>query len=165
MSIVELVLCEEPSRQADFLEIAFAKSVEQRTLNTISKHQNSVMGHRGVLPTYADDEDDSEEIERPIELAPDGRPGPLALLLQSRDESLARDLVAMAYKIAKDRRHVEVAILHYGHGWPIRSKTGKQDVVSHFKITRPQGKYWANEGLKVLRITADSYAVKEVAHE
>ncbi len=151
IDMLELVLAEKPSRKTDFLEIAFAQAVERRTIDALRKHNNSPIGHHGEILTDATDED-GDEIERTIELAPDHRPGPEAILLQLEDEARRPELLRKAYDAVKDPRHVEAAILHYGRGWPITSKDPrKSDLERHFQATPGQIKYWIAAALKAMR--------------
>jgi hypothetical protein len=167
MSILELVLSDKSSRQTDFLEIAFAKSVQQRTLDAVKKYKNSTMSHlvEFVPQNRDDDGDEFDEIERPIELAADNRPSQEAIVLQLEDIALARKLIETAYEIAKDPRHVEAAVLRYGHGWPIRSKNGKHDLVTYFNARAAQVKYWSAEGLKALRAAAERLGIPQCIAE
>jgi len=147
IDILEFVLTEKPSRKTDFLEIAFAQAVERRTIDALRKHNNSPMGHRGEILTDATDED-GDAIER----AADDRPGPEAILLQLEDEARRPELLRKACDAVKDPRHVEAAILHYGHGWPITSKDPtKSDLERQFQATPGQIKYWIAAALKAMR--------------
>ena len=151
IDILELVLAEEPSRKTDFLEIAFAQAIERRTLNAVRNHNNSPMGRRGEILADATNED-GDEIERPIELAADDRPGPEAVLLQLQDEARRPELLQKAYDAVEDPRHLEAVILHYSHGWPITCKDpGKKDLARHFNATPRQIKYWIATALKAMR--------------
>ena len=151
IDILETVLVEKPSRNTDFLEIAFAQAVECRTIDALRKHNNSPMSHRGEIVTDGSDEV-GDEIERTIELVPDDGPGPEVILLQLEDEARRPELLRTACNAVKDRRHVEAAILHYGYGWPITSKDPtKSDLERHFQATPGQIKYWIAAALKAMR--------------
>ena len=158
IEILELVLAETPSRQSDFLEIAFAKAVERRTIDAVMKHNNSPMGRRGEIVAEADDDgDDFDEIERPIERAADGRPSPEAIVLQLQDEARRREWIQKACDAVKDPRHLVAVILHYGHGWPITCKDpGKPDLARYFDVKPRQIKYWIATALETMRREAQA---------
>src|SRR5439155_22888534 len=110
--VFDLVLAETPSRESDFLEIAFVQAVQRRTANAVDRHNNSPIGRRrrAILSDPADNDNDTDEIERPIELAVDGRPGPEAILLQLEYESLRPEWLQKALAAGaavKDPRHLE----------------------------------------------------------
>jgi hypothetical protein len=152
-SILLLLLSEEPSRQADFLEIAFAKSVEQRTLDEIRKLKSStLLGHRGEFrPAYGDTDVSEFESKRPLLLAPDSRPDPLEIFLKAEDKERVKALVEKASGAMKDPRHLEAVVLHFVHGWPIESKKGIPDLVSHFGVSARQIRKWIATALKEMR--------------
>jgi hypothetical protein len=169
-SILLLLLSEEPSRQADFLEIAFAKSVEQRTLDEIRKLKNStLLGHRGEFRPEAGDTDVSElEGKRPLLLARDSRPDPLQIFLEAEDKAQVQALIEKASGAVKDPRHLEAVVLHFCHGWPVESKKGIADLVSHFNVTAQQIRKWIATALKEMREALGLFepdALEEVAND
>ena len=146
--ILRLVLIEKPTRQSDYLEVAFTKAVQRRATDAVRRYQNSVMGaHRGELvPDPGDiDLEDSEELERPIEFARDpGHTPEIAVLIA--------DLAQKASGAVKDPRHLEAVILHYGHGWPVESSDPKKDdLVHYFNATARQIKYWIKKAIEAMR--------------
>ncbi len=62
IQIVELVLAEIPSRQTDFLEIAFGKAVERRTINAVEKWKKSPEALRESVRDISDDDTDSQNV-------------------------------------------------------------------------------------------------------
>jgi hypothetical protein len=152
-NILLLLLSEEPSRQADFLEIAFAKSVEQRTIDEIRKLKNStLLGNRGEFhPDYGDTDVTKFESERPLLLAPDSGPDPLQVFLDAEKKERVRELIVDAKEAVKDPRHLEAVVLHYLQGWPIESKKGIPNLVSHFKVSAQQIRKWIATALKEMR--------------
>jgi len=156
MQILELVLAETASRQSDFLEVAFGKAVEVRTINAVRNHNGSAMGRRAeiVADTPGDFGDEFDEMERPLGLAVDDRPGPEAILLQLEDEARRDEWIQKAYDAVRDLRHLEAVILHYGCGWPITSKDpSKPDLARHFGAKPRQIKYWIATALEAMRET------------
>jgi hypothetical protein len=169
-SILVLLLSEEPSRQADFLEISFAKSVEQRTLDEIRKLQNStLLGHRGEFHPPDDGTDVSKfESEHPLLLAPDKGPNPLEIFLEAEDKARVASLVEQASAVVKDSRHLEAVVLHFCHGWPVQSKKGIRDLVSHFNVSAQQIWKWIATALKEMREALGLFepdALEEVAND
>jgi len=154
IKVLQLVLADTPSRQSDFLEGAFGKAVERFTINAVEKHNNSVLGRRGDLVAPVDPENDEEfeEIEGPIELAPDDRPGPEAVFLQLQDEARRPELIRKACDAVKDPRRLEAVILHYVDGWPVASRDPNQpDLERHFHASSRQIKRWIAAALKAMR--------------
>jgi hypothetical protein len=151
--ILQLLLSGEPSRQADFLEIAFAKSIEQRTLNAIEKLKTStLLGHRGEFhPAYGDTDVTKFESQHPLLLAPDSRPDPLKVLLDAEKKERVQALIEQASGAVKDPRHLEAVVLRYLHGWPIESKKGIPTLVSYFNVSAQQIRKWIATALKEMR--------------
>ncbi|PYS02828.1 MAG: hypothetical protein DMG16_07555 [Acidobacteria bacterium] len=151
IDILELVLARKPSLSTEFLEVAFAEAVIVRTLRALRAHRRSPHGHLGEMLPGATDED-GDEIERPIELAPDNRPGPEAVLLQAREETARADLAEKARKAVKDSQHFEAVMLHFGDGKPIRSSDPNElDLVQHLQISEGQVRYRLRAGMKAIR--------------
>jgi len=71
-----------------FLESTLNKAVEQRTKDAIEKHLHTPLGQRSQYIPFTDgqDFDEGDEIERPLEIAPDTGPGPEALCIQDEEE-------------------------------------------------------------------------------
>jgi hypothetical protein len=151
IEIMQLVLSEEPSRKADYLEVAFAQAVERRTVDMVRSHMRSPMGgRRGELAGAIDE--DGDEIERPIELAPDHRPGPEATFLQKEDEDSRPELILKGLNAITNPLHRKVVILHCLCGFPIASKDSEKfDLVRCFQARPAQIKYWRDAGLKEMR--------------
>jgi hypothetical protein len=164
------LLSEEPSRQADFLEIAFAKSVEQRTLNAIEKLKTStLLSRRGEFhPAYGDTDVTKFESQRPLLLAPDSRPDPLQVFLDAEKKERVRALIEEAKEAVKDPRHLEAVVLHYLQGWPIESKKGIPNLVSYFKVSAQQIRKWIATALNQMREALGLFepdALEEVAND
>jgi hypothetical protein len=152
--ILELVLTEKPSRDSDFLEVSFATAVKRRTLDAIDRHFHSPLGHRGeILAGPADEEgDDFEEIERPIELVADRRPGPEAIFLQKEDEELRQKVIQTAYAVVKSKLDLKLVVLHIGYDWPISSKDPEvRTLARRFNKSPRQIQYRIDKALKAIR--------------
>jgi hypothetical protein len=144
IEIIEVVLAKTPSLRSEFLEIAFAAAVIERTWKAIRAHKRSPAGDRGDISPGATDED-SDEIERPIELVPDGRAGPEAIALESAQWDKVRALV-------KDPRQADAVILHFRDEMPIRSSDSNElDLMRYFNASEGQVRYLLRAGKKVIR--------------
>jgi hypothetical protein len=162
IEILELVLAEQPSLKSDFLEVAFARAVEKRTLNAVRNHNRSPLGRRGAIVVEPDE--DGEEIERPIELVADDGPNPEDFLLNLKDENRRHRLLRKACRAVKNRQHLEAVILHHGHGWPITSKDGKKpDLVTYFGASERQIRYWIELALEQMRAALGVQRKRDIA--
>jgi hypothetical protein len=143
--IQDLILAQTPSLQSDFLEVAFAKQVQLRTIDMVRKHRSSRMDRRGTIAGPAPGEDaDDEEIERPMELLVDGRPGPEALVL-------IRDLFQKACGAVEDPRHLEATILRCVYDWPFTEEDpSKPCLERRYNKNRRQIQNWITATLKVM---------------
>jgi len=151
IDILELVLAPKPSLNSEFLEVAFAEAIIIRTLRALRAYKRSPQGHRGEMLPGATDED-GNEIERPIELAPDNRPGPEAILIQAREQTARAELAEKARNTVKHPQHFEAVMLHFGDGKPIRSSDPNElDLVRHLQISEGQVRYRLRAGMKAIR--------------
>lgn len=147
--IIELVLAPTPSRQSEFLEMAFGKAVERRTINAVEKRRHSPMP-LGV--SRSDSSDDEPDAERQAERVADKSPDPEQIAAQLEDEIRRRELIKRAYASVKDPRHLEAVILRHVRGWPITDKDPtKPTLVKHFGKSERQIRNWINEGLEAMR--------------
>lgn len=146
MEIVELVLAQSPSRQSEFLEIAFGTAVYRRTINAVEKRKHS------PLPVGVGDANDFDsEPENPADLVADDGPSPEEVVKQLEDVARRREFIRIASAAVKDRRHLEALILRYVHDWPI---TGKPDIPSlarHFGKSGRQIQNWISGALEAMR--------------
>jgi hypothetical protein len=151
IEILELVLAEKPSLDSEFLEVAFGQAVERRTIDAIRKYKRSILGGRRGWIVAGKDED-GDEIERPIELAPDNRPNPEEVLLQLDSKNQRHQLLKKACQAVENKRHLEAFIMHYAHGWPIVSNDPERpDLVSRFNVTEGQMKHWLKKTMEIMR--------------
>jgi hypothetical protein len=151
IDIMNLVLAQESSRKTEVLEVAFARAVKRRTVNAARNHKGSPMGRRGRIQADATDED-GDEIERPIELVADDRPGPQTILLETEDEARRPELIRKLLDAVKHPQQREALDLHYLGGLPITSRDpGKTDLVRRLQATSGQIKHRIAAGLKAIR--------------
>jgi hypothetical protein len=155
VQIFKLVFEKEPTRIGRFLEVAFNMTVEQHTQHAIEKHLNTPFGHRGEFVPFNDgqDFDEGEEIERPIELAPDTRPGPEALCIQNEERRGVIALYNQAFAAIKGRLCRKVVKLHICEGLPVSSKDPEvKTVASELKnVTLGRIKHLLADGKKMMR--------------
>lgn len=147
--ILTVVLSEKSSRKTEVLEVAFAAAVQKRTLNIVRTYEHSVWAHTAdILQPPADEIDDADEIERPIELVADDRDGPEVLAIRRLDSARIRS----AYAAVTDPLDLKVLQLHIEQGRPICSKDpGKPDVVGELGESRGQVNYRWSTALKQIR--------------
>jgi hypothetical protein len=147
--IVDLVLAETSSRQSDFLEVAFGKAVERRTINAVEKRRNSPLPLRHMPASVSDEE---TEPERPTELVADERAGPEEIVAELESEAQRPELIRKARAAVKDPRHVEAVILRYVYGWPMVDKDpNKPTLTRHFGKSARQIQNWLADALEAMR--------------
>lgn len=147
--ILDLVLTDTPCRQSDFLEVAFGKAVERRTINAVQKRKQLPLPLRA---SFADKHEEETEPETPTELVADECPSPEEMLIALESEVLLPELIQKAHAAVKDRRHLEAVILRYGHDWPITDKDpAKPTLVRHFGVSEKQLRNWIKDALKLMR--------------
>ena len=147
--IVDLVLAEIPSRQSDFLEVAFGKAVERRTINAVQKRRHSPQPLRHILAANPHEE---TEPERPTEQVPDERPGPEEIVAQLENEAQRPELITKAHAAVKDPRHIEAVILRYVYNWPMVDKDpNKPTLTRHFGKSARQIQNWLADALEAMR--------------
>jgi hypothetical protein len=150
IEIIELVLAETPSRQSEFLEIAFADAVKKRTINAVDKRKNSPMPLR--MQSGGDPGSDKIEIENRAEQVPDEDPTPEQLAEQQENKVRLRELIGKAGAAVKDPRHLEAVILHHVRDWPLTSKDQSTPTLArHFGMSGRQIQNWINNALAVMR--------------
>lgn len=148
--VLDLIFTKQPSRRSDFLEIAFHRIVEARALDALRSHLRSPFGPRRIAPGVPDD--DGVEIERPVELLLDEGPGPEELLLKLREDNERHQLLAIASKAVKSRRHLIAVILHYGYDWPITASDPKIACLTRqFGVDERQIRYWLDTAMRQMR--------------
>jgi hypothetical protein len=149
IEIVELLLAATPTRQSEFLEIAFGKAVERRTINAVQKRRHSPMPLRA---TAGDDSDDRTEAEGREESVADEGPLPEEIAAQLQDKVRRRELLGKARASVKDPRHLQAVILRHVYRWPFNEKDGsKPSLVRHFQKSERQIRNWIADGLEAMR--------------
>jgi hypothetical protein len=146
--IIELLFQKIPTRQTEFLEIAFREAVKRRTLNVVEKVKK-----RPKLVVVADrrDEEDDDP-EHLVESLPEKRPNVQEVLVRLADEAQRSILIRTALAAVKDRRHVEAVILRYVYGWPIsHSDPAQPSLEKHFAKSGRQIQNWIAGALKAMR--------------
>jgi hypothetical protein len=147
--IIECVLTPVATRQSDFLEIAFGKAVERRTINAVSKRRRSPL----PLSRTRDDQSTGEDSgETPADQLADDGPTAEDILVQLQEQSRRRELIRQAIASVKDRRHLEAVVLRHVRGWPMTdSHPNNPSLVRYFGKSDRQIRTWITEGLKALR--------------
>jgi hypothetical protein len=154
LEILTLVLDETRSRQADFLEIAFAKAIEQRITDAVRRSRRSPLGKlRAEYIPFTDDQDSElERIQRPLEQLPEHRPGAEAILLQKEEDSARAAQLQQVRKAVNDPKDWEILTLHLGEGMPITSQDpNKETVPERVKIPRQRVRYRLQQARKAIR--------------
>ncbi len=151
MKILELILTTKPSRRGDFLEVAFAQAIKEITNDQLEKLANSPSGNIVDYVAGCEDEED-QEIERPIEFVPTEEPGPEDTLLNLDNRKSRHRLLRKALNAVADSRNREAVIRHIGKGQPITSKQrGVESLQRYFRKDPRQIKYWIDIALKQMR--------------
>ena len=139
--VIDLLLAESPSRQSEYLEIAFTDKVKKLTLNAVQKCKSS--------PLYrTKDVTDSTETAEPA----DHRPVPDEVLLLIESRTRRPELMRRAYAAVKDRRHLEAVILRHVHNWPIKDKDPDTPTLAkRYGKSGRQIQNWISDALEAMR--------------
>ena len=136
--IIAQILAPTPTRQSEFLEIAFRLAVKRRTLNNVDKRT-----HHPVTRQFAEAE---------AELLEDESPDPEAIAIASEQLTLNQETIRAGLAAIKDPRHRDAIILHYLEGWPITDKNRDRPTVSRqFGVTPRQISTWLKTALAQMR--------------
>lgn len=150
--IMVLLLAEVPSRQSEYLEIAFGQAVYRHTKNAVDRFKNTPLAHKGEVVQATSDEDGADEVERPLERIPDRGPGPYERCLENETEALWAAWVQKALRFVSHPKHRETIILRYLKEWPITSKDADQSCLTrHFKVSARQIQNWIETALKQMK--------------
>ena len=148
--IFRIVLTKEESRDAEYLEIAFAQAIDRMAVEVLRKLDRTPMGSRCQILAKPKGED-SVGIKQ-LEIIPDGGPSPVETLLNLEADNHLHQLVKKACAAVKDRRHLKAVILHYAHGMPITStRRGQKSLQREFRKEPRQIKYWLATALEQMR--------------
>ncbi|RUL84032.1 RNA polymerase sigma factor [Tautonia sociabilis] len=148
--VVELILADTPSRQSEFLEVAFAEAVKRRTLNAVERRESQPRTYRFATPTDAGDGSDGT-VANPLEGMADGEPSPEEIAIaRERPDVLRRCLGAIS-----NPKHREAVVLRFFEGWPIVSKDKtKPSLCTHFGISDRQISNWFAKAFEEVRAMA-----------
>jgi hypothetical protein len=143
--ITVLLLAEVPSRQSEFLEVAFGQTVYRHTKNAVERFHNTPFAYKGNVMQEIYDENGRDEIERPLEQVPEGSAG-------TETELLWADWIEKALRFVTDPKHRDAINLRYLQGWPITSQDPRKSCLTrHFKISARQIQTWIDIALKQMR--------------
>jgi hypothetical protein len=148
--VIEVALVTSPTRQSDFLEVAFSKAVKRYTLNAVEKRRNAPVSLTAQQHAAVDgNEDDPDSLtERVVDDGP--LPDELASILQGKEQHAA--LLRRAQRVVKDIRHYHAVILHYQLDWPISSTDpARQSLEDFFGVSERQIRNWIRDGLAAIR--------------
>jgi hypothetical protein len=148
--LIELILAETPSRQSEFLEIAFAGAVKRRTLNAVERRESQPQTYHFARSTDAGDGSDGT-IANPLEGAADDEPGPHEIVIAwERQDELRKWIGAIS-----NPKHREAVVLHYFEEWPIQCKDkAKPSLCTHFRISARQINNWFVKAFEEVRAAA-----------
>ena len=143
--IAALLLAEVPSRQSEYLEMGFGQAVYRHTKNAVERFLNTPFAHQANLAQEGHDENDGDEIERPLEQIPDGG-------AVTETEVLWADWVQKTLRFVTHPKHREAIVLRYLRGWPLTDKDPEQSCLTrHFKVSARQIQTWIDIALKQMR--------------
>jgi DNA-directed RNA polymerase specialized sigma24 family protein len=153
---IEIVLASLPSRQSDFLEVAFNQAVKRHTLNAVEKRRNAPLPLSAEQPGALDGEED--DAERPTERVEDESPQVEELVSILQNTARRGPLLRRAQATVKDIRHYQAILLHYGFGWPYASTTDpdKQSLQAFFGVSERQIRNWIRDGLEAIRTVLEN---------
>lgn len=132
--VVALVLTKSPTRQSEFLEVAFRVVVKRRTINEVQKRQQHPRQHH-LVPADGD--------ANPLESLADDGPNPEEDAITREQAALTPKLIRKALNAIRDPRHREAVVLHHLQGWPITDKSPETPTLcTHFGKCARQIQNW-----------------------
>ncbi|RUL81892.1 RNA polymerase sigma factor [Tautonia sociabilis] len=151
VDVVELILAETPTRQSEFLEVAFRLAVERRFLNEVESRKEDPRPHQFAAPT-PDGAWSSGGSSHPAESVPDDGPSPEESAIEAEERRLAPEVLRRCLNAISDPRHREAVILHHLRGWPITDKDpSKPSLCSHFELSDRQIRKWMERSFTQMR--------------
>jgi len=148
--VIEIALTTPPSRQSDFLEVAFNRAVERYTINAVEKRRNAPLP-LSPKEHYAF-EDDGEDTERPTERVEDDSPQVEELVSLLQDRVRRGPLLRRAQAAVKDIRHYQAILLYHGFGWPYTSSDPSAPCLQeYFKVSERQIRNWIKDGMAAIQ--------------
>ena len=154
IQVLAKVFTKEPSRGREYLEIAFGQAIKGLACDELRKFRNSTAGNIAEITVDSSDEEwgGEEEVERPIEFLPGLASGPEDILLRLETAEERLQLLQKALDAVEDPRHLEAAILHWGHGIPVDScKRGAPSLARRFRKDARQIRYWLTTAMGQMR--------------
>ena len=149
ISILESIFAKLPSRQSEFLEIAFKQAVTRRTINVVALFKQEAMSGALDVIHSSDNASEAEDSQRDFR---DIRPGPEEIVLSLEDAALVPERIRAARRSVKDPRHWEAAVLHYVHGWPLTSTDPHKPCLKrHFGVSERQIYNWITQAMESMR--------------
>lgn len=149
IGVLESIFANVPSRQSEFLEIAFKQAVTRRTINVIATFKKEAM--TSALDVNHSSEKTSEAEDYQYEFR-DERAGPEEIVLSLEEAALKPEQLRAARRAVKDPRHWEAVVLHYVHGWPLTSTDPQKPCLKrHFGISERQIHNWITQALESMR--------------
>ena len=134
--VIELVFLERPSRQSEYLEIAFANAVKKRTLSEVIAQRNQA----SIMCPPVEERGQQQPID-------DGA-GPLEIILKAENAKLARRALAAV----PDERHRQAVVLRHVRGWPLTCSDPTQPSLErHFGMSGRQIQNWITSALEIMR--------------
>jgi hypothetical protein len=155
--VIEIALVTSPTRQSDFLEVAFSKAVKRHTINAVEKRRNSPVSL--AAKSNAGSEDDEDDSERPTETVVDEGmpPDDLAAILQGKEKHAAA--LRRAQGLVKDIRHYQAVILHYQLDWPLSSTDpARPSLEDYFGVSERQIRNWIKDGRAAIRKALEEHS-------
>jgi hypothetical protein len=147
---IEFILAETPTRQSEFLEVAFATAVKRRTLRRVVQLQNQPRTYQFARPSDVGDGSDGTATN-PLEATPDGEPSPEEVAIAWETSDVLRRCVGAI----TNPKHREAVILRFVVGWPISTNDeSKPSLCSHFGRSARQITNWFAEAYKEVRAAA-----------
>lgn len=147
--VLELTLRNPSCRQGEFLQIAFHKKIEQRTLNAIAKRKQAPVSLKYSRQSISDDDD---ECANPVDAIADESPSPEEITAMLQDELRRPALLAAAKAAVKDPRHLEAVILRCAYDWPIEDNDPTVPTLARRYDKSPrQIRNWIGDALEAMR--------------
>ena len=148
--IIEFILAEAPTRQSEFLEVAFGTAVKRRTLRRVEQLQNQPQTYQFARPTDEGDGSDGT-IANPLEAMADGDPTAEEVAIAWETSDVLRKCVGAI----SNPKHREAVILRFFEGWPIKpNDENKPSLCAHFDRSARQISTWFARAYEEVRASA-----------
>jgi len=145
-----LIFASKPSRQSEFLEVAFRRAIKRRAINKRSKIDER-MSHE-VNESMIQTKETGEDNEGIIASHADGEPDPGEKALLAEAQRLQPEQIRSALAAVSNPHHREAVILHHLQEWQIFSNDSAIPTLStHFKKSPRQIQNWLKAAMKQMR--------------